>query len=141
MFLGGNVKNILTGLVVLILGIGALVLLSNSAPVTSQEQPVSKVPKYEAIQKNLTNGGLLLDVRASEEYNAGHIKEAVLFPLTDIQKGSYPAVSKDTVIYLYCRTGNRSAQAKTILQQQGYTAITDLGSIQEVIALGAEIIK
>ena len=77
----------------------------------------------------ITEGALLLDVRTESEYNEEHIEGAVLLSLDDINLINMEDIvdTKDTVIIVYCRSGNRSSQAATKLQKLGYTNVYDLG--------------
>jgi len=78
----------------------------------------------------MVQGNIILDVRTAEEYADGHIDGAVLLPLADIQAGKYDVLDdKNQVILVYCRSGNRSGQASTILADAGYTNIKDFGGI------------
>lgn len=72
---------------------------------------------------------LLLDVRTLEEYLEGHIPGAENSPVETLAI-DLPAVPKESLIILYCRTGNRSAQAFAILKKAGYTNLVDFGGIQ-----------
>ncbi len=82
---------------------------------------------FELIQ-NQSEPHLLLDVRTVSEYNQGHIPTAVNLSVTDIDRMP-PAVAKDSLIIVYCRSGNRSATAKKILESLGYTQVVDFGGI------------
>jgi len=71
---------------------------------------------------------LLVDVREPEEYASGHIPKAINIPQTIIN--SKTTISKkDLFIILYCRSGNRSAQAEKTLRENGYNNIVNFGSI------------
>ncbi|HRX58780.1 MAG TPA: rhodanese-like domain-containing protein [Eubacteriales bacterium] len=73
---------------------------------------------------------IILDVRTQEEYDAGHIENAVLLPnetISDTQPDLLPDLNQE--ILIYCRSGNRSAQAATKLVAMGYTAVYDFGGI------------
>ena len=73
---------------------------------------------------------ILLDVRTLEEFEPAHIKGAMLLPVTEIQdKASEQLGDKDAVILVYCRSGNRSAQAAKQLLDMGYTRVYDFGGI------------
>lgn len=73
---------------------------------------------------------ILLDVRTLEEYNAQHIVDAISLPLNELdEKASSILQILDQPIVLYCRSGNRSAQAAKLLIEKGYTNIYDLGGI------------
>ena len=71
---------------------------------------------------------LLLDVRTPGEFDSGYIPTAENLPL-QIIGDKLPQVPKDSLVILYCRSGNRSAQAKRILENEGYTNIVDFGGI------------
>jgi phage shock protein E len=85
-----------------------------------------------------SDDSVLLDVRTPEEYNEAHFEGAMLLPLQDIESGEQLSVDKTKTIYLYCRSGNRSAQATRLLQAQDYEVV-DLGGIDDVLALGGKL--
>ena len=89
------------------------------------------VDYLEAKEMIINENAVLLDVRTQEEYDTSHINGSVLLTLDNITEDTVSAVinSKDTVIIVYCRSGNRSAQAKVKLEQLGYTNVYDLGSM------------
>ncbi|MBP8640987.1 MAG: rhodanese-like domain-containing protein [Oscillospiraceae bacterium] len=73
---------------------------------------------------------IILDVRTEEEYNTEHIADAVLIPnetITDKMPDLLPDL--DAEILIYCRSGNRSAQAAKKLIAIGYTNVYDFGGI------------
>lgn len=74
---------------------------------------------------------ILLDVRTKEEFAEGHIPNSVLIPV-DVLEGEAPQNLKDkeTPIFIYCRSGNRSVTAANILIKMGYTNVYDLGGIK-----------
>ena len=64
---------------------------------------------------------IILDVRTQEEYDAGHIAGAILVPnetIIDEQPELLPDL--DAEILVYCRSGNRSAQAARALRRLGH---------------------
>ncbi len=69
----------------------------------------------------------LIDVRTLEEFKEGHLKNAQNICVTDddfvenIQK-----LDKDKPVYLYCRSGKRSARAAAILKDLGFKEIYDM---------------
>lgn len=75
---------------------------------------------------------IVLDVRTAEEYAEAHIPGAVLLPNEEI--GDTPPAQlpdKGTEILIYCRSGNRSAQAAKKLAALGYTNVFDFGGIKD----------
>jgi rhodanese-related sulfurtransferase len=66
----------------------------------------------------------LIDVREKEEWDKGHLKDAVNLPFSQIQKGITAEdlakiAGKDKIIYLHCVAGVRSLKAATELEKSG----------------------
>ena len=74
---------------------------------------------------------IILDVREAEEFAAGHIKGAVLLSVGSITEESAAEVigEKDTMVLIYCRSGNRSKTASAKLAALGYSNIYEFGGI------------
>ncbi len=91
------------------------------------------VTAAEAIKILETPGTFLLDVRTEGEYQAGHLANATLIPVQELEQrlADLPA-DKERPVLVYCRSGNRSVSASKILGQQGYKKVLNLkGGIQE----------
>ena len=71
---------------------------------------------------------IILDVRTKEEYEEKHIEDAINIPLDEIEETT-ELKDKEQVIFVYCKSGNRSKQASEILANLGYTNIYDIGGI------------
>lgn len=74
-------------------------------------------------------GAVLLDVRTPQEYREGHIPGSQNMPLQQLDKVEEVTENKDTVLYVYCRSGARSRQAVSLLQAMGYTNVHNIGGI------------
>ena len=86
----------------------------------------------EEAKKRMDSGDpvVILDVRTQAEYDAGHIAGAVLLPNEKIgEEMPTELPDKNAEILIYCRSGNRSAQAARKLVEMGYTAVYDFGGI------------
>lgn len=93
--------------------------------ITSEKDGIKKID-VKTLQNKLENEEItLLDVRESSEYEGGHIEGAVNAPLSSLDANQLP-YPKDEPIYVICRSGNRSAQAASQLQDAGYTEIYDV---------------
>ena len=80
----------------------------------------------------LPDNAVLLDVRQADEFNAGHIDGAVLVPHDTIaEKIGAVVPDKNIPVYVYCRSGRRSAIAVEAMEKLGYTDLTDLGGMDE----------
>ena len=91
-----------------------------------------KIVDYmEAKEKIINEGAILLDVRTEDEYNTKHIDGALLLSLDNINEDSITDIASDKnqVIIVYCKSGNRSNQALTLLEDLGYTEVYDLGAM------------
>ena len=95
---------------------------------------------FAAVTQDVKNGAKLYDVRTADEYRVGHFKDVTNWSLQDMQAGKLPDVAKDTKIYVYCHSGNRSGQATTILKNAGYTNVIDLHGLADVQTIGGKII-
>ena len=72
---------------------------------------------------------VLLDVRTPQEYREGHIPGSQNVPLQQLDKVEEVTENKDTVLYVYCRSGARSRQAVSLLNHMGYTNVHNIGGI------------
>ena len=73
---------------------------------------------------------IILDVRTIEEYNEGHIPNAICIPNETIDEDVINKLpNKDQLILIYCRSGNRSKQAANKLKNLGYTNLIEFGGI------------
>lgn len=90
-----------------------------------------KVTYMEAKEKIINEGAILVDVRNESEYKQKHIDGATLLPLGNITEESIEQIveSKDSVIIVYCQSGNRSSQAVSLLNDLGYNKVYDLGAM------------
>jgi len=74
----------------------------------------------------------IVDVRTQEEYDAGHIPNAILVPNETIGTDDIPALpDKKAVLLVYCRSGRRSAEASKKLAENGYENVYDFGGIKD----------
>lgn len=81
----------------------------------------------EAIRK----GAFLVDVRTPSEFSGGSVKGAVNIPLDKISSQLSKFKGKKNIV-VFCMSGGRSGQAKSILQQNGFTDVINGGSWRNV---------
>ena len=100
---------------------------ANTAPQTEQQS---------AVQPEKAKG-VWIDVRSAEEFNAGHLQDAVNIPHDKIIEGVKAIGSdKDAPINLYCRSGRRAEAALTELKNAGYTNVTNHGGYEDLVKKG-----
>jgi len=72
--------------------------------------------------------GITIDVRSKEEYDSGHLENAMNIPLQVIKNIIEKHVmDKNAPINVYCRSGARSGAAKTTLKAMGFKKVANIG--------------
>lgn len=82
----------------------------------------------------IKEGAFLVDVRTPSEFSSGSVRGAVNIPL-DVLTQELPRFKGKKNIIVFCRSGNRSSQAKHILKQNGFSHVVDGGTWQRVSKL------
>lgn len=85
----------------------------------------------EELKKIVNNNAFLVDVRSSGEFSSGSAKGAINIPLDKIKANIKKFKGKDNIV-VFCRSGNRSGQAKSILEQNGIRNVTNGGTFKQV---------
>ena len=117
----------------------SLTLLSGCAPSKTKEDTAKessskaayhKISAEEAYEMMASQEVVVVDVRTREEYDGGHIENAVLVPNESIGSEMPEALpDKEATLLVYCRSGNRSKTASSTLADLGYTNIYEFGGI------------
>ncbi len=81
----------------------------------------------DQLQQAVSNGAFLVDVRTPAEFADGHVKGSVNIPLDRIQHQLSKFKGKQNIV-VFCRSGARSAQAKNVLEQNGFKNVVNGGS-------------
>ena len=108
-------------------------------PTTIVVSDIKENKMYEMISaqeaKEIMDSGvdhIILDVREQDEYDAGHIPDAILLPYTQIeQKVEDVILDKNALVLVYCRSGRRSKIASETLSALGYTNVKEFGGIND----------
>jgi rhodanese-related sulfurtransferase len=104
---------------------------NNSDAKQGQVTEVNKITAEKA--KQMMDDGddfILLDVRTEEEYSQERIDGAMLIPDSEIKtRADDDLPDKNVRIFIYCRSGRRSALAAQELVDLGYTKVYDFGGI------------
>ena len=88
---------------------------------------VMSIGVVEATQLSNRESAVFLDIRQDGEYKTGYIPDSVHIPLKQLpdrvsELGKY----KDRPVIAYCRSGNRSKAAGSILIKQGFESVYSL---------------
>ncbi|HUH51275.1 MAG TPA: rhodanese-like domain-containing protein [Flavobacterium sp.] len=76
----------------------------------------------EELIQALKEGACLVDVRSPGEYSSGSVKGAINIPLDKISSQAGKLKGK-TCVVVFCQSGLRSAQAKSILERNGIAKV------------------
>ena len=104
-----------------------LFILQLTACDSQQKATISKLDKDAFSEAVIGKEVQLIDVRTLEEYEAGHIGNAINFDIFDGDNflKQISTLDKDEPVYLYCKMGGRSNRAAEILKTEGFTKIYD----------------
>ncbi len=80
----------------------------------------------------VTPATTIVDVRTPSEYASGHLEGSVN---VDLQSGQFAeeiaAYPREAAYVVYCRSGNRSAQAVEVMAELGFENVTDAGGVDD----------
>ncbi len=94
-------------------------------------------PSLPPPHEHPNQGYLLVDVRTAEEFESGHLRDAVHIPYKTIgeQIGDLTCCLNQEII-LYCKVGGRAEIAKKSLLKMGYSNVTNAGGYNKLKAAG-----
>lgn len=102
-----------------------LMLVFSCQAQTQSKDYLLDVAKFE--KQQLKEKGQLVDVRTASEFEEGHIKGAQNIDfLQDDFTTNTAKLDKNKAVYVYCKSGGRSAKAVEVLRKQGFTNIYEL---------------
>jgi len=111
-----------------IIGLFMLILISgcNEEALTGIKQMnVIDIHEKMAQSEEAGDGAVFIDVREQYEFDEAYIEGFTNFPLSTLEE-TYNQLPKDKEIIIICRSGNRSMQAGTLLQENGFENVTNV---------------
>lgn len=125
-------KKLCSGLLMIILS-SSLIACNNNSTEGSNESMIDTTNKsVEDFEKAISKEGCqILDVRSMEEYQSGHLKNALLADWSDNNEFMYrvQSLDKSRPVYAYCFSGARSSRAAAWLRDKGFIAYNLDGGI------------
>jgi rhodanese-related sulfurtransferase len=120
--------------------ISAIAMLTGCS---STNEAIKKVDPVKFSEVIAQPGVIILDVRTPEEFNAGHIANAININLEGSDFSSEVSkLDKNATVAVYCRSANRSAVATKEMADLGFTDMYDLqGGIVDWEAAGGPVVK
>lgn len=133
-------KIIYSILIIILIVAGVILVLNRKDKNIENETKIKHVSMDDVVKiMNENDNYIILDVRTFEEYNEGHVPNAICIPNETIIDSSISKLpDKEQLILIYCRSGNRSKQATEKLKKLGYTNLIEFGGI---IDWKGEIVK
>jgi phage shock protein E len=126
----------------------ALAVLCVSALTTiglAQEKDKHTTDSLETVKKNLADGkAILVDVREKSEWDAGHLKLAILLPsshfsdATKHKEVAEKSLDKKKIVYTHCKAGGRAARCGEYLKGLGYDVRPLKPGYEELLKAGFE---
>jgi rhodanese-related sulfurtransferase len=120
----------------------AILWILSLLSITAYSADVGNISQQELLEVN-TNNVIIVDVRTPEEFQQGHVPNAINVPLSDIIDN--PAIlrsSKEKPIVLYCRSGYRAGKAAEALHKEGHQNMRHLeGDMQGWLKAGLSVEK
>ena len=83
--------------------------------------------------KELIEKGTVVDVRSPQEFSGEHFPGAINIPLDEVQLKVNDFKEMPKPIIAYCRSGNRSGMAVTMLKQAGITDAVNGGGLDDLL--------
>jgi rhodanese-related sulfurtransferase len=95
--------------------------------VNEAKQRIREVTPREVLEMQRQNADVVyLDVREPNEWNLGHLPNAIHIPRGNLESNIEARVGREQTIVIYCARGNRSALAADTLQQMGYEHVASM---------------
>ena len=100
----------------------------NNSALNQEQVPKVQVIPADEYKKAVSQPEIqLVDVRTPEEYNNGHIGNALNIDYYNPEfKNQIAKLDKTKPVYIYCRSGSRSQSAAKIMEELGFVSIIDL---------------
>ena len=83
--------------------------------------------------KELIENGTVVDVRSPQEFEGEHFPGAINIPLEQVQQKVNDFKEMPKPIITYCRSGNRSGMAVSMLKQAGITDAVNGGGLESLL--------
>jgi rhodanese-related sulfurtransferase len=112
--------------------------------VTQVFKDITPQEASDLIQQNEGNPDFqIIDVRTPEEFNDGHIENAIMIDFyAEDFRDEIAQLDREKSYFVYCRSGNRSGQAVDIMRELGFQKVYNLSAgIREWVGQGLPTVK
>jgi rhodanese-related sulfurtransferase len=125
---------------IILIALTAVTLLSAC---TSETGAISNVGVEEFRKQISSVSGVIIDVRTPEEFNAGHVENAININVdsSDFQS-KISELDKNLTYFVYCKSGRRSTLATDQMADSGFTSLLNLnGGFSDLANSGISVSK
>ncbi len=128
-------------LVLAVLALVAVFAIAACDSDTSSDAPGAyTVSADKAVEMINAGDRTIIDVRTPEEFAAGHVAGALNYDVNGAAFSDQIAeLDPEEPVLVYCRSGNRSAQAASQMEDIGIGDIADAGGLADLAAAGAPV--
>jgi rhodanese-related sulfurtransferase len=107
----------------------------------TSEQVIEKISSqqaFELFEENKDNEDfVIIDVRTPEEFTTEHLPGAININFSSPTfRDELNKLDKSKTYLIYCRSGNRSGQALTIMKELAFKEVYDAGGISDWVKAG-----
>jgi rhodanese-related sulfurtransferase len=138
-----SLKYLLLLAIVAVIGVSCAKILTRNSSANKMLTNFSNV-KVDEFQSLIADPNVqLLDVRARDEFDEGHIAGATLVDVNDTAfvENAMAVLDKQRPVAVYCRSGRRSARAALLLCEQGYRVTNLSGGVIAWQDAGKTLVK
>jgi phage shock protein E len=122
----------------------ACLVAATALSAMSQEPLTHTKDSLATVKENVKSGkAVIVDVREQDEWDAGHLKGAILMPQSKLKDEALAAelakkLDKSKVVYTHCRAGRRALACGEILKKQGFDVRPLKAGFDELVKEGFE---
>lgn len=103
------------------------ILLAGCATATDEAVQLVSASDAAELLDDTAAREVVLDIRTPDEYNDGHLANAVLIDFYEPDfRDMISGLDRDEDYVLYCRSGNRSAEAAKIMRELGFNSVDEV---------------
>lgn len=112
--------------------LAVIIFLIAAGPISLRMHGVKNANAAQTVQLINRENGVVVDVREPQEFQSGHIPNAINLPLSSLKTRTQDLERhKSKPIVMACRSGQRSVKGAIILRQQGFPVVYTLaGGLQ-----------
>ena len=116
----------------LFVALGVILFMLAVGPISQQMYGIKNANAAQTVQLLNRENGVVVDVCEPKEFSAGHVPNAINFPLSSMKDRLRDLDKyKNKPVIVSCRSGNRSMKGAVLLRKHGFPTVYNLsGGLQ-----------